>query len=96
MSEPQSTPTDNPSPDALLTAGVPYICRSCGNEMTIYVLVEPTDDEPRTVELPRPHNVRLEHRHCDECDTERTFVIAVELADEPRECAPIAHDEVGV
>jgi hypothetical protein len=65
--------------------GLPYQCRNCQLEQTVYVNVERLGGE-RVVDA---HNVRLMQTYCDDCHTERVFVLATENADAARDDHPI-------
>jgi hypothetical protein len=65
--------------------GLPYQCRSCQHEQTVYVDVERLDGE-RVVDA---HNVRLFQGYCDDCHCERTWVLATDDADAARDGHPI-------
>jgi len=66
---------------------LPYDCRTCGTEQQVYVSPYVIDGE-RVVDA---HNARLHHNYCDECDQERTMVLAVgERIDAARDGAPVA------
>jgi hypothetical protein len=65
--------------------GLPYQCRNCQLEQTVYVNVERLDDE-RVVDA---HNVRLIQTYCDDCHQERMFVLATDQADAARDEPPI-------
>ena len=79
--------TDNQGGGGIELTPLPYDCRTCGTEQQVYVSPYVIDGE-RVVDA---HNARLHHNYCDECDQERTMVLAVgEQIDAARDGAPVA------
>jgi transposase-like protein len=83
--DPDDLVTDGGHEAAIELASLPYQCRNCQREETIYVNAERLDGE-RVVDA---HNARLIQTYCDDCHRERTFVLATPEADAARDGHPI-------
>jgi hypothetical protein len=77
--------TDGGHDVAIELASLPYECRNCQLEQTVYVNAERLDGE-RVVDA---HNARLIRTYCDDCHHDRVFVLATEGADAARDEHPI-------